>query len=73
MDTLTRKEKIKNKINELKEKRKEINTYDIDKETKQFLFNQQDEFIMKYIYILNDIEIKEEKALLEMQNFASLF
>ena len=73
MDTLTRKEKIKNKINELKEKRKKIYTYDIDKETKQFLFNQQDEFIMKYIYMLNDIEIKEEKALLEMQNFASLF
>ena len=61
MDTLTKKEKIQNKIIELEEIRKKELQYDISKETKKFLVNQTDELIRKYIFRLNDIEIKEEK------------
>ena len=61
MDTLTKKEKIQNKIIELEEIRKKELQYDMSKETKKFLVNQTDELIRKYIFRLNDIEIKEEK------------
>ena len=62
MDTLTKKEKIQNKIIELEEIRKKELQYDISKETKKFLVNQTDELIRKYIFRLNDIEIEEEKS-----------
>ena len=48
MDNLTKKEKIENKIKKLQEERKEIYDWKVDKETKRFLLNQQDEFIFKY-------------------------
>lgn len=54
MDTLTKKQKIQNKIDELEEIRKKELKYDIDKESKKFLINQTDELILKYIYMLAD-------------------
>lgn len=52
MDTLTKKQKIQNKIDELEEMRKKELKYDVDKETKKWLVNQTDELILKYIYML---------------------
>jgi len=52
MDTLTRKQKIQNKIIELEEIRKKELQYDIDKETKQWFVNQTDELILKYMVML---------------------
>tara|TARA_R110001592_G_scaffold362919_1_gene678850 strand:- start:6201 stop:6368 length:168 start_codon:yes stop_codon:yes gene_type:complete len=52
MDTLTKKEQIQKKINELEEMRKKELKYDVDKETKKWFVNQTDELILKYTVML---------------------